>query len=96
LENLCRIERIEGEALGGIGPPKKAKLWVTSRLKALDSFVIRKEDDEAISNIEILERHGKETLLTANGEKIGRVLFDEGVYCDNPHLQVPTFFSSYC
>jgi len=71
---------------------KKAKLWVTSRLKALDSFVIRKEDDEDISNIEILERHGKETLLTANGEKIGRVLFDEGVYCDNPHLQVPTFF----
>jgi hypothetical protein len=92
LENFCRIERIEGIALGDTGPPRKSKLWITSRLKSLDSLFIRKEEDGDISDIEIMERHGEEILLTGRGEEIGWVFFDEGVYCDSPHLQVPTFF----
>jgi Heterokaryon incompatibility protein (HET) len=73
-------------------------LWIVSRLKGLDDiFVRRPRDEEVVDASEetrsILQRLGTETLLTVSGEEIGNALFDEGVYCDSPHLQKPTFFS---
>jgi hypothetical protein len=82
-----RVKRWATKAL-----PGKPNYGVTSRLKALDGLIIRKEAEKDISDSKYLQRHREETLLTARGEEIGWVLFDEWVYCNSPYLQVPTYF----
>jgi hypothetical protein len=94
LNDFCKIENIEGTALGDTGPARKSRLCIRCLLKPLDDVVIHapeQEDGDDHMSYDP-QRVEEQTLVTSLGEEVGWVSFDDGIHCNNPHLQSDIYF----
>jgi hypothetical protein len=88
LNDFCKIENIEGTALGDTGPARKSQLRIRCLLKPLDDVVIHAPEKGDSHNFTPYKPHRvEEETLVSSGKELGSVLFDDGIHCNNSHLQ---------